>query len=470
MHVVWQDENVAYPKRKAISQSAKDLQLHTGSSLYSPDAGKASTYIFRLPVEILQRIFLFCQPPPLSRYCHPASPSPQIIKSKAFLPARVCRAWHAISLMMPELSPTIMVTRKPCNEPVGAAKILSSHLSRFLRCTVHPTFNFHYYTKDSHNNEAEEIVRLLADQSSRWRSVTLSMPFGCFADLPSSIRGHLQSLQRLELLSTSGHYIAEHLEIDIFQDAPALHTVEFIGFIVRLLPWSQIKTLILSFVTLDDCLYALGACENLYSCHFIHRFQWSTDDLPHETGFSLPITTRMRHLKVTGHGELSPLLQAIRAPYLTSIEWLSQDSQATLPSWLAFNKCYIQHLALPLSVILDANILFASGTLAYIPRVTIVIGPFDTFLFQLFIEKFNDRDRETHVFSLLPKLRHLTLEFLSCVYPTSSEAETLFVNAVHARWLAGILLSLKLNARLRPETIAQLKELSVAGFEIYGLG
>lgn len=130
---------------------------------------------------------------------------------------------------------------------------------------------------------ADEIVQRLVAHSLRWESLNIQLSLvNTIKNMPSVVRGNIPRLTTLTLTHNEFEFIMDRFSVlnddlavfAVFEDAPSLHTVEFISWpkpATLKLPWSQIHHLSAHNMTPDDCIQLLNIAPTITSCEFTMR-------------------------------------------------------------------------------------------------------------------------------------------------------------------------------------------------------
>ncbi|KAJ7686931.1 hypothetical protein B0H17DRAFT_702759 [Mycena rosella] len=211
--------------------------------------------VLTLPTDITSEIFL--------RYVD-RSPRPSPLRL-----ASICRLWRAIALstcrLWTHLDVGIMVMSPPGGGgPVGytSAEVVN-RLDHWLPRAGGLPVDLRIKLPPSPTQESDAILRILSQYSSRWRSLEI-LSDGPIS-FPVDLRGPFSSIVKISLES---HPSWDGLStITALDDASRLREVCMSNIALEdwrtSLPWSQLTTLDLSFITVDECLGILADTPNL---------------------------------------------------------------------------------------------------------------------------------------------------------------------------------------------------------------
>ncbi|KAJ7250489.1 hypothetical protein B0H12DRAFT_662863 [Mycena haematopus] len=243
---------------------------------------KSLSSLRRMPTEILSHIFSFTLPPHQSD----AAPAPWAISA-------VCARWRAIVISQPHFWTFIRYIasshggKAPSDDYAMSDSESSSHgpvrlkpkpqLLKFktqLRRSAQLPLNVEFHMVPLRQSymtlEQERILQLICDHGERWETASFVGPQDLSDQLRFSVPHQLAHLQKLtiDIPYDDGHYGNDPVEI--FQDAPLLHTVSSNRRLWQYpatleLPWSQLRRYGGS-NKWDNHLDALRRTSNLVDC------------------------------------------------------------------------------------------------------------------------------------------------------------------------------------------------------------
>ncbi|KAJ7136861.1 hypothetical protein C8R44DRAFT_868956 [Mycena epipterygia] len=200
-----------------------------------------------LPSDITSEIFLqwYGHGPPQINSLYP--PSPLLLTS-------ICRTWRAIALSTCRLWTSLI-----CTSPSSARANLQCWLTHAGTLPVDLTIK----VPTSSSRESQAIFRILAQYSSRWRSLNITSDGPI--SIPVEICGSFSSLMKISLnIRTSSDAPAE---TPSFLNAPHLREASLTSGMrldwQKLPLWTQLTTLHLWFHDVDDALEILAHTPNL---------------------------------------------------------------------------------------------------------------------------------------------------------------------------------------------------------------
>ncbi|KAJ7113999.1 hypothetical protein C8R44DRAFT_229814 [Mycena epipterygia] len=273
----------------------------------------------RIPPEVLGQIFAWTLPTPLDpRRQEDASDSPWVL-------VQICSRWRAVALSLPSLW-SLFVIDFSWNK-INPLSMFETQISRAQGLSIH---FFGSQKKDS--RPQIEMFQLLAEHSSRWEELSVSLTSDLFP-LLASLRHRLPSLRRLwiQWSDSMSHVGVE--SIDCFEVAPSLLDASFCNLyrhVPILLPARQLTR------------YHLGGprgihqgmlklTPNLVEARVIIGFQTEPWPGPGEI-IELPSLRRLYVSRPT-------VLQYIKAPTLEEIAAPSMKNDS--PNVLTFLKSFI---------------------------------------------------------------------------------------------------------------------------------
>ena len=296
--------------------------------------------IRKLPIDILQEIFIACLPtdynPDMSR------------RQPPILLTQICSSWRNVAHATPQLWKSIVID-VPCNSP----SMTMEHIERFSEAiqewlTKSADFPLHIVF-DSDNWGAsganavrfcDKIIDSLIRFSERWRVIRLSIPYQALKPITSLPPSNFPILEIFSVNCFYSFYPTQSVCITSgVLNAPNLRelrvsglqlTHDHLGNVSRLpINWSQLTNIVLdkSFWDASSCLSIsmayklLSLCRNLVTCQMdIGGRIGPNEELPLETNtfISLPFLTR---LSVGEYTSLSRLFSLLHLPSLNDIEF-----------------------------------------------------------------------------------------------------------------------------------------------------
>jgi hypothetical protein len=304
--------------------------------------------ICKLPIEILQEIFIACLPtthnPVMSRWEPP------------ILLTRICSSWRIVAHATPQLWKSIHIDFL-CGENFSSTTV-GQHLEAIqewlTRSVAYPldisigASGGHYETELNQllDEVYDKIIDTLIQFSGRWREVRFAAPYqalGSITSLPPS------KVPLLETLSLDCHHqpppgpaqinftLRDPQSICGVLKAPNLRDLSLLGcWLIHLnedvsrLNWSQLTNIVLEgtslwgecFLSVSGTYKILSLCRNLITFQLeIGRTPGDSEELPLDTTkalISLPFLTR---LSVRENTSLSRLFTLLHLPSLNYIEF-----------------------------------------------------------------------------------------------------------------------------------------------------
>ncbi|KAH9484879.1 hypothetical protein JR316_0001781 [Psilocybe cubensis] len=196
----------------------------------------------RLPVEILQEVFLWVAAIPYPR--DPSLPLTLVYWDSEYIwyLGQICQPWRTIALNLPGLwgIPPIFISRRPEKTRLQV-KYISELLRRSKGGMLH--FMIKAFTIDSDGLKTHPVIDLLCEHAEKWEAVSMTLSPEMFANL-SCIRGRLPVLKTLQLLTYKGEGDAQ-LPMQLnncFEAAPLLTSAFVDDHIQRMfaLPFKQL--------------------------------------------------------------------------------------------------------------------------------------------------------------------------------------------------------------------------------------
>ena len=357
------------------------IQNEKASLLLSVSKHRAlKSLVRKLPIDILQEIFIACLPTTHNAVMSKLEPP--------ILLTQVCSSWRIVAHGTPQLWKSIHIA-VPCNSPGMYTVEHPNHqhtveqvtrrrseavlewIARSAACPLDISLN--QWANNVSDGSYSEIIEYLIRFSERWRKVSFSAPYHALvpvAALPTSKVPLLESLY-LNCAQVYPVHIPNHLDrqsvwtTSAVMKAPKLHEIclTHLNEDVTRLPinWSQLTNLSLeraswsalssSSLSPPRAYQILSSCRNLISCRLdigimteydepLRLFETSTPLI------SLPFLTK---LSVREGANLSRLFDLLHLPSLNSLEFHTtirptQESSTTLFSLLTHSYIMIQYL------------------------------------------------------------------------------------------------------------------------------
>ncbi|KAF8216808.1 hypothetical protein K438DRAFT_1953704 [Mycena galopus ATCC 62051] len=401
----------------ALLQSSLELLLkekHELDAKISMHRGGLSL-LRRMPTEIMSHIFVFTLPP----HQPYATSAPWTISA-------VCARWWEITISQPSFWTSISYDPDRTHSPMR----YNSYEIQLRRSGQSP-LNVKFASSDEFIVEDERrILQIICKEAGRWETVSFSGPDELYEDIGLFIQDQLAHLRKLTI---EKWYTHEDTPLDIFGDAPQLHTVsvnrEAWAYPVTMtLPWSQLVGYGGS-NTWDGHLDALQLASNLVDCSLeIQGTSFLT-----ETPLTPIILPRLLRLSLSD----PRFLGCLETPAL--LELYCAYNALRVLSFLRRQTCKLQKL-----VIWRSPVPVAPVDLTRIVEAVPTISRL-ALLFSLPVEfSQNLRARLT----MAPALEYFTsfLDNHSVVEETHSveEVQDHAMDAIESRWPGGRLKSVKL--------------------------
>ncbi|KAK6977975.1 hypothetical protein R3P38DRAFT_3120325 [Favolaschia claudopus] len=246
-------------------QTGKSREISTLDSTQTTLEPSSHTPILTLPPEILSEIFLHFLPP------YPRTP-PFIGKYSPTCLILVCREWHSVAISTPALWWGIQLGFNFRFVPLQKAGIALAQLwldrSGCLPLSI--------FASDMESYDAFPIFDVLVPHCHRWEHLTLAI--NVYEDLHAIAGLTMPILRTLDML----------LEIEDAIDSPLiLHDVPLLRSVVLEdngegrnleLPWSQLTSLTLESLLVEDCISILRETPNLVKCTLQLTVSRTTED------------------------------------------------------------------------------------------------------------------------------------------------------------------------------------------------
>ncbi|KAJ3768973.1 hypothetical protein FB446DRAFT_239987 [Lentinula raphanica] len=236
----------------------------SNGSLQSLEQNSNSS-IHELPVEILIRILSDVLADPMSAPFDCA---------QLWILGHICSRWRSIVCSeMPLAWSNINVDFRPftrtARRPHHAAEILRVCIERTKDCPLRIAFRCASDIVAATGDGWLQCLDALVAVSERWKGVDLSIPITVLGRLVSA-KGHLNSLEVLNLsLEPPNAHSLPHL-LDVFEDAPKLSSVTTSSHLSSntfKLPWKQIVNYRTQRMEVENCIDVLHLAPNLRVFH-----------------------------------------------------------------------------------------------------------------------------------------------------------------------------------------------------------
>ncbi|KAJ6567277.1 hypothetical protein DFH09DRAFT_456197 [Mycena vulgaris] len=230
---------------------------------------KTDTLFTAFPVELRVEVFLqFC-----GMYC----PIGKDTEGPVLL-LQVCRAWKELALQTPQLWTSFALDFRPFPGPKKSEFLISALKGWIDRSRNLPlSFKLRYPGPVS-DATCTNLIQCILPSSARWRDVSLTVPSTSLLPLWEVKPNSFPSLRTLSM-ETAGRcpFVLKNLGIN----------------------WAQITELnlaLITFPTLDECLYILQEGPNLKRCSMDAICVFTSNDTKR---FPLP---KLEHLQLTAYG------------------------------------------------------------------------------------------------------------------------------------------------------------------------
>lgn len=368
---------------KELDDQYTQIQNEQTSLLLSISQHRALMSLVRkLPIDILQEIFIACLPTShnavMSRWEPP------------MLLTQVCSPWRQVAHATPQLWKSIHIVI-PCNSPnsgiyaseypnfQSTAKQVAGRrseavlewLTRSASCPL--DISLSHWENSTPDGFCEKIVDYLIRFSERWRRIAFSAPYEALIPVAALPTSKVPLLESLSLNSTRLHfspaYIYPHLDpLAVWiksgvVKAPRLRDISLHQLhedVTRLpINWNQLTNLSLEgtswgvssrSLSVSRAYKILSFCQNLISCRLeIGTTGQDEESSETETSTSIISLPFLAKLYVREHNNLSGLFALLHLPSLNSLEfhtaiWPTQGSSTSLLSLLTCSDSTIQDL------------------------------------------------------------------------------------------------------------------------------
>lgn len=276
--------------------------------------------INRLPHELLAQIFI--------TICHADSDKflgdrHRHRKTTPLILSSVCTLWRAVALSSPRLWSYVSLCLSEVRYETQV-KLLTEWFARSGVCPL--TINLVFQNEAAWTSVIpKELIKLLAQHSSRWRSVNLVLPEAWYP-LLESIKDDLNLLRTVStqpLWADCSLSPSKRKRLTLFESAPQLNDLHLNGYYLTdvFLRWSQLTRITLQHVYLDECFYALPLTPNLSWCR-IYTILINEVNRPVTDPVKLIQLVKLQRFIVysAAWGDLMRLLSFISFPLLESFE------------------------------------------------------------------------------------------------------------------------------------------------------
>ncbi|KAJ7312370.1 hypothetical protein DFH08DRAFT_943576 [Mycena albidolilacea] len=397
----------------------------------------------RIPIEILSHIFTFTLPPHRLSY--------QRHDFAQWDVSAVCTRWRAIVISQPcfwtfiRYNPGLEVSHSPAQFEIHLRR--SGQLPLDIEFSVEP-WDF-VDDEEKMFPEDKHVLQIVCAHAGRWETVSFTGPDTLLERLRCSVRDQLTHLRRLTL-EIAYPDDDEDLPLDIFLDAPMLHTVSINRQtwscpLAMVLPWTQLARYGGS-NTWGGHLHALCGASNLIDCSLeIQGRSILTQApivLPRLLRLSLSDTRFLGCLETPALQELYCRCDA--APVISFLRSQACELQKLVLWWPFSERGHPTNMT---SIVEAAPTITSLGVLFYPPLE--------------FMRDFCSRP------GMAPALEHLS-SFPGNNFPGSSEeAQEQFMQAVETRRHGGRLKSVKvLGPKLLPNILGRMELLRAQGMKL----
>ena len=253
--------------RKGVKTKSAQIPSSAKSSAPSPIRG--------LPLEVLSTIFAWAM---VDSWRSSTSCCGDLLKFML-----VCSQWRDAAQSSPTVWSTIIVilarTARATRGASRQARQLAA-VEMYLRRSGQIPLKISISGREM--DPADEIVQRLVAHSSRWESLNIKLTVvNTIKNIPTVVRENIPRLSTLTLTHNEFEFDLDDFSAEddlvafvIFEDAPSLHTIEFISWpkpATLKLPWSQIHHLSAHNMIPNDCIRLLKVAPALSSCEFTMR-------------------------------------------------------------------------------------------------------------------------------------------------------------------------------------------------------
>ena len=276
--------------------------------------------INRLPHELLAEIFI--------TICHADSDKflgdrHRHRKTTPLILASVCTLWRAVSLSNPRIWSYVSLCLSEVRYE-AQVELLREWFGHSGVCPL--TINLVFQNEAAWTSVIpKELINLLAQHSSRWRSVNLVLPEAWYPLL----EGVKDDLNLLRTVSTQPLWAdcslspSKRKQLTLFERAPLLDDLHLNGYYLTdiHLRWSQLTRITLQHVYLDECFYALPLTPNLTWCRIYTILINDVNRPVVDPEKLIPLESLKRFIVYSAAwGDLMRLLSFISFPLLESFE------------------------------------------------------------------------------------------------------------------------------------------------------
>ncbi|KAK7033529.1 hypothetical protein VNI00_012753 [Paramarasmius palmivorus] len=340
----WLQSNIEYLERHVLPSLHQKLAC---VSRAVDEYAVALSPVKHVPTEVLLNIMSLCVDNDGADLLQPNH-------SSVWACAQVCHRWRAIALDVPSFWCHINVDiRKRESFAYGLQfRGLPAMLETFL-ARSYPSPLRIAFASDTSTVLSQNLLKIMFQYCSRWKTVTLDVPSAIALNLPPSLT---TGAPYLETLTMDAAFLAQDTShsSSLMLHAPRLKSLNLLGSIDILrrhhrpapslfaLPWDQLRTLNITTSSVVDFPTIIRHTPNIEYCHLEARSSPHVVLLPQE--YRLP---KLRTLRLTGHAVY--LLRYLSAPVLVSL--IVDDTPApycgvrTILAFIERSGCSLKHLA-----------------------------------------------------------------------------------------------------------------------------
>ncbi|KAJ7356476.1 hypothetical protein DFH08DRAFT_1075667 [Mycena albidolilacea] len=288
------DAQILLPVLERSDESPSELRSVNGKQLVQERLDSYRYPVLTLPTEITVEIFIHFLP------IYPACP-PLLGPYSPTLLTQICRAWREIALETPALwraiwmSPSMPFERQP--------PLFDMWLSRSLCYPLSLDFS----ENDINRLHTTKVLSAAIVHCARWEHLNLELS----TSLLRTIEGPMPLLRSLNLQLVDQDLVATQVAS---RETPLLRTVVLNHFSAGTLalPWSQLTSLTLRWVYLQECVPILQQTSNLVHC----RLEFDDNHFDTVHNITLPA---LESLTLTG-GSAIRYLETFTVPALRDLQ------------------------------------------------------------------------------------------------------------------------------------------------------
>lgn len=430
-----------------------------------------STPIRKLPMEILQEVFMYCLPPSEREF----SGAPNGVESPMVL-TRVCAQWRQVALATPRLWDTLLM-RFPSFHVKQVSTRKLQLMEWWLERSKAVPLTLSVNVPLASGEILKDLLPLIRAHLPRCRSLRLWLPETWLSQfsLLSGVLG-TPALERLEVSFSSGQGFAVQTSPMIKLNSQGIPRLRHLSLRLRgsnsveLFAASPgLQSLDLDFsLTPSECRRLLAGCPNVVSCRFRAVDGW-LPGLP-ESG----VTTlhNLEELTIQISQPIAPLLDTLCLPSLKTLhihETLALDSDFQVWNQDSFNA-FVQRSGCTLEKLLLHNVLRTEAELVACLRMSnslVHFGVVDVHGATLCTDHtLNMLTVKAGMPVFMPKLQFFRLG------ATLRSADGVFADMVNSRWCGdhGVSKLLSVGVVWKPEEhkedIRQLQPLRARGLDV----